>query len=320
MRAKAEFDVLAVGDLNVDLLLTDCALPEPGKERLASGMNYTLGSSAAIFAGNLAALGARVCFVAKVGADAPGRFCIEELKALGVDVSGVRVSDRDKTGISVILGIHGQAQKAVLTYRGAMEHLEEGDVPDELLRRCRHLHVASYYLLPALQAGCVDLLERAHAAGLTTSLDTNDDPDERWDGVYPDLLRWTDIFFPNRREALAIARESDLCRAAGRLADYARIVAVKADSEGALLARIDAKGKYLRVSAANVPFVEATGAGDSFDGGFLFRYLAGAPLGDCLRFANACGALAVTAVGGTEAFRCPDLLARIKKLTTDEHG
>jgi sugar/nucleoside kinase (ribokinase family) len=313
----AEFDVLAAGDLNVDLLLSGCPAPEPGKERLATGMNYTLGGSAAIFACNLAALGARVCFAAKVGRDAPGEFCLEQLRACGVDVSGVRLCDEHRTGISVILAVEGQAQKAILTYRGAMERLEEADLPNELLRRVRHLHVAAFYLLPALQPGCARLFERARASGLTTSLDTNDDPDERWNSNLLEVLKLTDIFFPNRREALSIAGESDLCRAARKLAGYARTVAVKADADGAVLAgAVSGSPLELRVPRADVEFVEATGAGDSFDAGFLFRYLAGASPQDCLRFANACGALAVTAVGGTEAFHRPDLHARLEALST----
>jgi sugar/nucleoside kinase (ribokinase family) len=311
----AEFDVLAAGDLNVDLLLSGCPAPEPGKERLAAGMNYTLGGSAAIFACNLAALGARVCFAAKVGRDAPGEFCLDQLRACGVDVSGVCLSDEHRTGISVILAVEGQAQKAILTYRGAMERLEEADLPNELLRRARHLHVAAFYLLPALQLGCARLFERARAAGLTTSLDTNDDPDERWNSNLLEVLKFTDIFFPNRREALSIAGESDLCRAARKLASCGRIVVAKADADGAVLAgAVSGSPLELRVPRADVEFVEATGAGDSFDAGFLFRYLAGAPPADCLRFANACGALAVTAVGGTEAFHRPDLHAKLQEV------
>ncbi len=322
MSVNAQFDVLAVGDLNVDLLLSGCPQPQPGKERLASGMDYTLGSSAAIFACNLAALGARVCFAAKVGRDAPGEFCVERLRGAGVDVSGVVSCEQYRTGISVILAVEGQAQKAILTYRGAMERIEQGDVPDELLGRARHLHVASFYLLPALQPGCARLFQRAHALGLTTSLDTNDDPDERWNSGLAEVLEHADMFFPNRREALSIAGEAHLCRAARKLAGQARIVAAKADSEGALL--VDGRaGLECKVPAAVVNFIEATGAGDSFDAGFLFRYLRGAPLEECLRFANACGALAVTAVGGTDAFRRPDLhatLGALAKTNTDRHG
>jgi sugar/nucleoside kinase (ribokinase family) len=313
--SKREFDVIAVGDLNVDLVLSGCPLPEPGKERLAEGMNYTLGSSAAIFASNLASLGSRVAFVARVGADAPGRFLMEELAARGVGASAVKQTPEFHTGITVILTLPGQEQKALLTYRGAMEHLVESDVPDELLQRARHVHVGSYYMLPELQRGCARLFDRAHAAGLTTSLDTNDDPDERWDGGIWELLRRTDIFFPNRREALGITGEADLAKAGAKLASHARIVAMKADMEGALLFRQgDGPAAPLRLPALQVDFVEATGAGDSFDAGFLSRYLSGAPLDDCLRFGNACGALAVTYTGGTEAFRQPDAMEKLADL------
>lgn len=325
-----EFDVLAVGDLNVDLVLSECPWPEAGKERLAAGMSFTLGGSAAIFASNLSALGARVAMVARVGADAPGRFVREELAARGVDVSGVRASEELQTGITVVLALPGQEQKAMLTFRGAMESLAESDVPDALLRRARHLHVASYYLLRALHPGCVRLFQRAKAAGLSTSLDTNDDPLERWDGGLPELLAHTDLFFPNRREALSLAGETDLRLAAQKLAERGRVVAVKADADGALLCgkgTPDCSGApkgqsssasgdklFLQIPAVPVKFVESTGAGDSFDAGFLLRYLAGAPLEECLRFANACGALAVTASGGTEAFRGPGVLEKIKAL------
>lgn len=318
----ADFDVLAVGDLNVDLVLSGCPWPEAGKERVAAGISYTLGGSAAIFASNLAALGARVAFVAKVGAGAPGRFVREELAACGVDVSGVQVAEQLQTGITVILSLPGQEQKAMLTFRGAMEHLAESDIPDALLRRARHIHVASYYLLRALHSGCARLFQRAQAAGLSTSLDTNDDPEEGWNGGLPQLLLHTDIFFPNRREALSLTRETGLCRAAEQLAKWSRIVAVKADAEGALLVSATAtRGQAqgggairLQVPALPVKFVESTGAGDSFDAGFLLCYLAGAPLEECLRFGNACGALAVTGVGGTEPFRSAGVLDQVTEL------
>lgn len=309
---STQFDVLVVGDLNVDLVLSDCPLPEPGKERLAGGARYTVGSSAAILASNLAALGARVSLAAKVGADATGRFLLDQLAERRVAAFGVRISEELATGITVVLGLPETGQKALLTYRGAMEHLREEEIPGSLLARARHLHVASYYMLPGLQPGCVRLFQRAKAAGLTTSLDTNDDPSENWDSGLAELLLHTDIFFPNRREALSITRETDLCRAGEKLAGQARLVALKADVEGA---RLFAEGRSAAVvPALPVDFVEATGAGDSFDAGFLFRYLSGAPLDDCLRFANACGALAVTEAGGTEAFRRPGALERLMEL------
>lgn len=296
-----DFDVLAAGDLNVDLILSGAALPQPGREVLAGGARYAVGGSAGIFAVNAAALGLSVALAARVGDDVPGQFLRDELRAARVETSGIITIAGSPTGVTVVFGLAGQHQKALVTCRGAMEELNERDVPDALLGRAQHVHLASYYLLPRLQADFARLIERVRAAGATISLDTNDDPSEQWSGGLPQLLRGVDVFFPNRREALAIARESDLCRAGEKLAALCGIVAIKADADGALLFT-DGGRTRLRAAAEPVKFVEATGAGDSFDAGFLARWLGGATLEECLRFANACGARAVTAEGGTEAF------------------
>jgi sugar/nucleoside kinase (ribokinase family) len=72
---QKKFDVIVVGELNVDLILNQIeSFPEVGKEKLAENMTLTLGSSSAIFASNLSALGMRVSFIGKVGNDVFGNF------------------------------------------------------------------------------------------------------------------------------------------------------------------------------------------------------------------------------------------------------
>ncbi|MEP6951356.1 MAG: carbohydrate kinase family protein, partial [Ginsengibacter sp.] len=79
-KALKKFDVIVVGELNVDLILNQIeSFPEIGKEKLADNMILTLGSSSAIFASNLSALGMRVSFVAKIGNDIFGHFCKDQL-------------------------------------------------------------------------------------------------------------------------------------------------------------------------------------------------------------------------------------------------
>ncbi len=301
MDLNLELDVLAAGDLNIDLVLTGCPLPEPGQERLVEGARYSIGGSAAIFACNLASLGAKVGLVACIGDDAPARFLLEEVSAIGVNIAGI-CRETLATGITVILALPGREQKAMLTYRGAIESLAEEHLPDALLRRARHLHIGSYYMLPRLAEGSARLFRRAHENSMTVSLDTNDDPLDEWGGGLPELLRDVDIFFPNRREALQIARETDLERAGRRLAGFCRTVVVKADADGALLFT---DGGHTRLHSPPRPatMVDSTGAGDSFDAGFLRRWLERAPLEECLRFGNECGARAISAPGGTEPFR-----------------
>ncbi len=138
------------------------------------------------------------------------------------------------------------------------------------------------------------------ASGLTVSLDTNDDPDDQWEGGLLEVLRYVDIFLPNEREAKLAAGTEDLEAAILRLADIVPLVVVKLGPEGALGQR----GATRFTSPAwRVEAVDAVGAGDSFDAGFLHHYLRGADVPTCLAGANLAGALSTTRSGGTEAFR-----------------
>jgi sugar/nucleoside kinase (ribokinase family) len=135
---------------------------------------------------------------------------------------------------------------------------------------------------------------------LTISLDTNDDPEDRWEGGLTDVLRYVDIFFPNAREAKRITGSDDLETAISRLAERVPLVVVKLGEEGALAQR----GRERFVSpAVKVDFVDPVGAGDSFDAGFLAQYVRGADLPKCLAWGNLAGAFSTTMAGGTEAFR-----------------
>ncbi len=99
-----------------------------------------------------------------------------------------------------------------------------------------HLHVASYFLQTALQPGLPDLFRRAHGLGLTTSLDTNWDPDEKWKGVH-ELLPLTDVFLPNENEAIAISGSRTVGQALEKLGQEAGTVAMKRGGQGALACR-----------------------------------------------------------------------------------
>jgi sugar/nucleoside kinase (ribokinase family) len=80
-------------------------------------------------------------------------------------------------------------------------------VTNDLLRRSRHLHIASYFLQIALQPGLPDLFARAHTLGMTTSFDTNWDPSGEWRG-FDELLCRVDVFLPNEYSARSLPRFS----------------------------------------------------------------------------------------------------------------
>lgn len=291
-----DYDVLVVGELNADLILSDGDLvPEFGqREKIVAEASLTIGSSSAIFASQAARLGLRIAFVGKVGDDDFGRFMLRGLAELGIDASACVVDREVKTGLSVILS-RGR-DRAILTYLGSIGKLRASEVAPALIRRARHLHVGSYYLLEALRPDLPQLLEEVKGAGLTTSLDTNWDPAQRWE--LPDVLDRIDVFLPNQAEARAISGAQDADQALEVLGERVPSVAIKLGAEGAVARR---GSEWARAAALPVPVVDTTGAGDSFDAGFVYGFLKGWSLEGSLRLACACGSLSTRAAGGTAA-------------------
>jgi sugar/nucleoside kinase (ribokinase family) len=295
----ASFDVSVIGELNLDLIFY--GLPEKLElehEHLAKELIVTLGSSSAIFAHNLSLLGNKVGFSSCIGSDPFGEICIQQLGVSGVDLSRVRRIADKTTGLTIILP--QRQQRYILTYPGTMYDLGEKDLDLRYVFDAKHLHVSSYFLHKTLRPQLIEIFRKAKEAGLTTSLDTNDDPEDRWPADIQLLLRYVDILLPNEREACKLAQVGDVTRAAEILSQKVPTLVIKRGPQGAL-ARAG-KEKF----AAYPPVVDATdvvGAGDSFDAGFVHQFIRGAKTEECLKFANIAGALSVTRAGGTEAFR-----------------
>jgi sugar/nucleoside kinase (ribokinase family) len=294
------FDVTIAGELNLDLILY--GLPEqlaPERELLADRMMLTLGSSSAIVAHNLAALGSRVGFQSRIGDDSLGQIALERLRQGGVDVSQVRIAaGAITTGLTVIL--HHEAWRNILTYSGTIAETSWQDLDLDYLADSRHFHFSSYYLQRALRPRVGELFQRLKANGLTISLDTNDDPDDRWDGDLKDVLRHVDVFLPNEREACKAAGTDNMEAAIRKLSEWVPLVVVKLGRKGAMAQR---GGERFVSPSREVETVDTVGAGDSFDAGFLHQFVRGVDLQTCLASGNLAGALSTTRPGGTEAFR-----------------
>lgn len=288
------YDIIVPGELNPDLILTDPDLePRFGQaEVLVQDAALTPGSSSVIFACGAARLGLRVAFVGVVGDDMFGRFMVDALKNRGVDASHVIVDPSQKTGLTVIL--NRVDDRAMLTHLGAINALRAEQIPDELLSQARHLHLASYFLQTNLQPDVPDLFQRARSLGLTTSIDTNWDPDECWSGVH-DLLPLTNVFLPNENEAFALTGTDSLDAAARKLSASVEVVAVKMGSEGGMAIQC---GDPVQLPAIPVTVVDTVGAGDTFDAGFVYGYLQGWSLVDTLKLGIACGSLSTQKPGG----------------------
>ncbi len=300
MKRDTPFDLLVAGEINPDLILSGDVEPAFGQvEKLVDSAALTIGSSSVIFACGAARLGLKVAFIGKCGDDVFGRFMLDEMSKRGVEIGDVIQVPGGSTGLSVIL--NRGADRAILTHPGLIPALSAEDVPDTLLRQARHLHVASYFLQDALRPGLPRLFERARSLGLTTSLDTNYDPSEAWQGVF-DLLPLTDVFLPNEAEACSL-REENVESAAEKLSARVETLAIKLGAQGALgISHLPSgEGVGVRVSSIPVKVIDTVGAGDSFDAGFIYGYLNGWSLEKSLRMATVCGALSTQAAGGTAA-------------------
>jgi sugar/nucleoside kinase (ribokinase family) len=295
-----QFDITIAGELNLDLILY--GLPDelpPERELLAERMMLTLGGSSSILAHNLAALGSRVGFQSRIGDDDLGASALLPLQQIGVDVSRLRrVSGPIKTGLTVVL--QREAWRNMVTYSGTIAELTWDDLDFSYLTNSRHFHVSSFYLQRALRPRIPELFRKMKEAGLTTSLDTNDDPDDTWRGGLHEALRYVDIFLPNEREAQKAAGTDDLETAVNTLAELVPLVVVKMGREGAIAQR---RKERFESAPLKVEAVDPVGAGDSFDAGFLHSYIRGLDLPTCLRAGNLAGAFSTTRSGGTEAFR-----------------
>ncbi len=294
---RRPLECLVAGEANMDLLVEGGLPLEPGKEKLAGDMRLTLGGSSGIAAHNMARLGLRTGFVGVIGQDPLGRAVEDWLRAAGVDISALRRHPRRSTGITIW---HGRGpDRAGLTYLGTIELLTAHDIPDALLARARHLHVGAYFMQKRLHPGAPALFRRARRLGLTTSLDCNFDPEEKWDSGIRRVLPHTDVFFPNEDEAARLTGCSSPPEAARALAALCRVVVVKMGAEGAYVCSGE---KEFHAAAVKTRVVDTTGAGDSFAAGFLREFIRGADLRACARGGARAAARCVTSIGGTTAF------------------
>jgi sugar/nucleoside kinase (ribokinase family) len=296
----ANFSMTMVGEINLDLILYGLPHELPfEREVLADGFQMTLGSSSAILAHNMATLGASIAFITCVGRDEFGQLALSRLAESGVDLSRtVRAEGTVGTGVTVLLA--RERERRILTYPGTMAELTCADLDIDYLASAGHFHLSSLFLQTGLHKGLKQLLTNLRSRGLTVSLDTNDDPLDRWDGVLHEILPLVDILLPNESEILRMANTSTLADALAKTGVQVPLIAVKCGSRGALVYE---RGHSTPVPAVPVVPVDTIGAGDSFNAGFLTMHLKGESPVSCAAFGNVTGALSTLRTGGTEAFR-----------------
>lgn len=293
---RKPIDVLTFGDLCADLILSDHDIvPEFGqKEKTILDYSLEMGGSCSIFACQTAKLGLRTAVVGNVGQDAFGDLIYNTLDEAGVSTRYIKRDSNMKTGITVVL--NKGHDRAMLTYNGTIDSVGRDDINDEMLRQVRHLHIGSYFLMNKIQPHYPQIIGKLKEYGATISLDTNWDPEEKWDSGIWDIMPYVDIFFPNLNEAMAITGEDSAHRAIDRLKEVVDTVVVKMGEEGAMAY---SGGNIYKADALEIDVVDAVGAGDTFDGGFIYGFLNNKTIEESLKIACICGSLNTRKAGGT---------------------
>lgn len=292
-----QFDLIAIGELNVDLVVTGLnGTPQLGREIIADNYSLVLGSSTAICACGVSNLGLKTGYIGKVGKDRFGEVALEGLQKYGINMDYVMIDEGIKTGVTISLS--SKNDRAMVTFIGSIDALSFEDIDVSLLNKTRHIHIGSYFLQNSLRKDIPGLFALAKEKGVSTSLDAGWDNSEIWDYGIFEALKYTDIFFPNEIEAINIAKTDNVKNAANILSKACKIVVIKCGSDGAVAKAGD---KLLIKGTYDLEPVDTTGAGDSFNAGFIYAFLQGLSVEKCMEYGNACGSISVTRIGGASS-------------------
>lgn len=281
-------------------------IPRMGEEVRAESFASFPGGGLATTALVAAALGTPTSVVTRVGWDAKQNPAWQSLVESGISVKCCEFDSQRPTALTVCAAFDDD--RMMITHDAINRRLQtlltRGRVQKKI-HAARHLHLACAMWPPRIW---IAALRRLRRPGLTLSADIGWNPEVLEFPGLPSLLSQFDFVFPNEPEALAMTREKKVEKAARKLARWVRVPVIKLGESGSLAVR---NSEIIRMRSLRIPTVDATGAGDAFNGGFLHGSLAGWPLDECLRAGNVCGALAATRAGGSSAMPSPRKLRRL---------
>ena len=285
--------VMTVGDVFVDCVMSGLTrMPQLGEEVYGDNFALAVGGDPALYAINLARLGLETAVVARLGEDFFSDLIIRNLHGEEVDTRFVIRDLHAHANITFALSL--PQDRAFATFLGAEGRYTCEALPWERLGENQALILFGTRLEQKKL-----IFRRAKARGMLTVLNAGWDPSEEWSEALYELGPVVDLFIANEVEATHLTRQPDPETAVRELSAHFPISVVTLGEGGALAG--DGEG-IVHCPAFPMRVVDTTGAGAAFGSGFLFGLLRDWPLADCVTLGNACGGLAITAIGGSAAF------------------
>jgi sugar/nucleoside kinase (ribokinase family) len=282
---------LVLGDIAVDIVSTLRTPLVRGSDAPAE-ISLMPGGSGANVAVWLARLGQRATFVGRIGDDMFGRWLHDDLVAEGV-VPALVVDGIRRTGVIQVL-VEPDGERTMAPDRGANAAWVQDEISETLVARADLLHVVGYVLLDReSRHAALAAMRYARRHAVPISLDPSSHAPLRGLGPYAfwDLVGKVDLLLPNRHEAQALSGSQDPEAALMALRRHVGTVVIKLDREGCIVSESD---RVERIPAPAIQVVNATGAGDAFDAGFLAAWRSGEGLRAACRAAVSLGAFAAT--------------------------
>lgn len=296
----AKFDLVVFGEFFSDLIFYRLPRrPRFGEESKTDSFLIAPGGGLATTAIAASRLGTVTGIITRVGADAESLPTWNRIAQEKLDISACEYRKDLPTALTVCVAY--KTDRMMVTYEPIntqLEDLLDSRAVRSKLEEARHVHLACALRQPAKWQ---PVLRGLRQRGITLSADFGWNPDLSVNQLIS-IIRHCDFVFPNEHEARAITGTKTPMGALEKLHDWVRVPVVKLGARGSLLI---AEGKVHRQPALPVPLVDATGAGDAFNGGFLHAFLHGLGWDDCLRAGNICGSLAGTEPGGSQGLPGP---------------
>ncbi len=291
-------DISCLGILVADIITKPVdKIPQKGFVELVDKIELHTGGCAVNTGKALQILGAETAVLGKIGDDIFGDFLLNDLRAYGLDISGVIKDDKTPTSSTTVLS-SSDGERSFLHLIGANAVYNISDVRWDIIEKSKILHIGGFFVLPALDGKpAADMLKKAKDMGKITSLDTVYDAKGNWYDLLKEPLPYVDYFLPSYEEARLSSGEDEPERIADFFLDKGvGCVAIKLGEKGSYVS----DGSFKKLFPAHkVDVVESTGAGDAYVAGFLMGVLKEWDIEKTALFANTVGTMSVMAVGAS---------------------